>query len=152
MVCRFLELFLHCSAVLGKSSGSVQRSSWCHRPGSFPGFALFPDSIQSCGLGVWCWAWAQRAAPGAGLFHWRGIQLMFAEPAPWCELQCTKWSLMHFVPKALWIWTEMVEAPLEPVRLQSLFTCEYSSIWAGLNDTFVLSELLNFPCLYFNCF
>lgn len=67
----FPELCLRCSAMRGKSSGSAEGSSWCHRPGihpvSFPGFlhwprldlVLWPESPVAAG--------AHGDAPGAGL-------------------------------------------------------------------------------------
>lgn len=91
VVCSFLELCLHCSAVAlwREAAGAIDL-------GAFQRLYTVPDLIQSCGLRVWCWTWVQRGAPGAGVVS------LERNPADVCWACSIMWITMHWVkPNAL---------------------------------------------------
>lgn len=64
--------------------------------GALQRFYTVPDLIQSCDLRIWCWAWAQKGAPGAGLVS------LERNPVDVCWACSMVWITMHKVkPNAL---------------------------------------------------
>lgn len=97
----FVRIVQQCTAgAAGLQRGAAGAVDLAPIPGALQGLHAGPGLIWSCGLR----SLALRDALGAGLFSPErgGIQMVFAEAALRCGLQCAERSLLVlFVPKAL---------------------------------------------------